>query len=86
MGLVYALESKVRKSVWCSIKLYSNFTSFLVSFHRRFVIPESNFEFSSAEPAYCMGIAFLTVGQLNDISGITRKPLLYCMMFYQLVR
>ena len=63
--LVYALESKVRKSVWCSINLYSNFTSFLVSFHRRFVV----------EATYCMEIAFLTVGQLNDISGITRKPL-----------
>ena len=57
--------------------MYSNFPSFLVSFHRRFVVPESNFEFSSAEPTHCMEIAFLTVGQLNDISGITRKPLLY---------
>ena len=26
----YALKSKVRQSVWCSIKVYSNFTSFLV--------------------------------------------------------
>lgn len=30
-----------------------------------------------AEPTYCTEIEFLTVGQLNDISGITRKPLLY---------
>ena len=74
MDLIYAQESQVRKSVWWSIKLYSNFPSFLVSFHRRFVVPESNFEFSSGRTNE---IEFLRVGQLNDISGITRKPLLY---------
>ena len=28
--LVYVLKSKVRQSVWCSTKVYSNFRSFLV--------------------------------------------------------
>ena len=28
--LVYVLKGKVRQSVWCSIKVYGNFTSFLV--------------------------------------------------------
>ena len=52
--LVYALKSKVTESV------YRNFASFVVSFHGWFVVPESNFQFSS-DRANILEITFYAV-------------------------
>ena len=45
--LIYALKSKVGKCL-VFIKVHSNFASFLVSFHGRFLAPEINFEFCNS--------------------------------------
>ena len=43
---IWSMQWKVKsESVWCFIKVHSNFASFLVSFHGRFLAPKINFEF-----------------------------------------
>ena len=43
---IWSMQWKVKsESVWCFIKVHSNFASFLVSFRGRFLAPKINFEF-----------------------------------------
>lgn len=73
------MHKKVKSEKVCGVLLNCIATSqvFLLVFIEDLWFPNLTLSSVVAEPTYCMEIAFLTVGQLNDISGITRKPLLY---------
>lgn len=53
-----------------SVKVYGDFASFFVCFHRRFVISKSNFKFRCGR-ADILDIAFLAMNQIDHIGWIT---------------
>ena len=52
--------------MWSSVKVYGDFASFFVRFHRGFVIPKSNLKFRGGG-ADILEVAFLAVNQINHI-------------------
>ena len=49
-----------------SVKMYDDFASFFVHFHRGFLIPGSNLQFRSGG-ADILEVAFLAINQINHI-------------------
>lgn len=58
--------------MWGSVKMWGNFASFFVSFHRRFVISKSNFKFGRGRTDI-LEITLLAMNQINNIRWIARE-------------
>ena len=52
--------------MWSSVKVYGDFASFFICFHRGFVIPKSNFKFRCGG-ADVLEIALLAMNQIDHI-------------------